>query len=519
MLQVTGQGGILGAAASVVLAAAPAAAAPFDLSFGWQRIADGAVSAGVAALALDPASGSLALGDARGVHLVDRAGAERSVLRRGPVTDLAFLPPALAGEAPLLAATEAGLFRIAADGRTDLVDVSPGAEAASLHRISVAAAAVAVASDAGAFLSADGWHWQALSRALPSGAVSSVSLRERAGELECLAVVEGRLWQLRLRGDAAGFAVHSASRETIPEATADDGPVDVGFGVAGADAVVVFPSSFALRNSDTDAWQVVTPALPPGARARRLVAAAGYLWLATDRGLLYADALAGPWRRAPAPAGAADVRALASDGASLYVAAGDALLAALPAGRRPAAAHLRTPEGDPPIELVQRAALRYLSLEPGHAAALRSGAARRGYLPLVTLRLARTESLDSTHDEDDAFTSGNRLLLHDSQRDRGRDVEASLSLSWDLGDTIYHSEEIDASREARELIKLRDDVLDEVTQLYFDRRRVLAELAAREGAPEEEQLPLRLRAAELAAGLDAWTGGWFGRARGGATGP
>ena len=60
------------------------------------------------------------------------------------------------------------------------------------------------------------------------------------------------------------------------------------------------------------------------------------------------------------------------------------------------------------------------------------------------------------------------------------------------------------------MIELRDDVLDEITQLYFERRRVLVELAAAE-APGDT-LRLRLRAAELAAGIDAWTGGWFSRA-------
>jgi hypothetical protein len=54
-------------------------------------------------------------------------------------------------------------------------------------------------------------------------------------------------------------------------------------------------------------------------------------------------------------------------------------------------------------------------------------------------------------------------------------------------------------------------VLDEITQLYFERRRVLAELGALDGPPTPEQRRLRLRADELAAGIDAWTGGWFSR--------
>jgi len=50
-------------------------------------------------------------------------------------------------------------------------------------------------------------------------------------------------------------------------------------------------------------------------------------------------------------------------------------------------------------------------------------------------------------------------------------------------------------------------VLDEVNQLYFERQRVLASLDAPTG--DVPVALLRLRAAELASGLDAWTGGWF----------
>ena len=84
-------------------------------------------------------------------------------------------------------------------------------------------------------------------------------------------------------------------------------------------------------------------------------------------------------------------------------------------------------------------------------------------------------------------------------------------MTWNLGDVAYQPESIDISREAREVIELRDDVLDEITQLYFERRAVLAALHAPVAMPHAESLRLRLRAAELAAGIDAWTGGWFSR--------
>ncbi len=99
--------------------------------------------------------------------------------------------------------------------------------------------------------------------------------------------------------------------------------------------------------------------------------------------------------------------------------------------------------------------------------------------------------------------------LRDSDVDRSRDFEVAVTLSWDLGNLVYHPEQIDVSRETRALVELRDDVLDEITQLYYERRRVLAELAGTRDPAAA--LRLRLRADELAAGVDAWTGGWFGR--------
>jgi hypothetical protein len=386
-----------------------------------------------------------------------------------------------------------------------------------------------------------------------------------------------------------GWRDIEARRETLPFAPAGEAPVDVVFGAAGEATVVVYPAIFAVRSAAGDGWRAVRPSLPPGARSRRLHAAHGLLWLATDRGLLVSASLEGPWERAAQPAGTADVRAVASDASALYVAAGAHVLAARPvvleeppdvlaaqpnvleeppdvlaaqpnvleeppdvlaarpgalaaqpdlvpgpvlagtgllgfprassAGRgqddtgRAAPLRLRTPEGDPPVEQVQRATLAYLDLRPDRIAALRRGVALRGWLPIVSLRLARARDEDVSIDNDEAFTSGALRRLVDRNHRISRDFEALLSFAWDLGDIAYHPEEIDVSREAREVIKLRDDVLDEVTQLYFDRRRVLVELGARPDAPPEEKLRLRLRAAELAAGIDAWTGGWFQRAR------
>ena len=59
------------------------------------------------------------------------------------------------------------------------------------------------------------------------------------------------------------------------------------------------------------------------------------------------------------------------------------------------------------------------------------------------------------------------------------------------------------------MVQLRDDILDEVTKIYFQRLRVKMELqqSIPENGVKREEKELRLQ--ELTALLDALTGGYF----------
>jgi len=164
---------------------------------------------------------------------------------------------------------------------------------------------------------------------------------------------------------------------------------------------------------------------------------------------------------------------------------------------------------DPPIVQVHRAAIHHLGLELSRMEALRRGARRRGWWPIITLRGVGAWDHGRSIDYDEAFLSGATRYLTDRDSDRADAFDVSLTLSWDLRDAAYEPESIDVSHETREVIELRDDVLDEITQLYFERRAVLAALRFAGGSTQPETVRLRLRADELAAGIDAWTGGWF----------
>jgi hypothetical protein len=503
-----GWGVLLALAAHALAATASGVAEREGVAAGetrWEPVVLQASGEGPSALALDARGPRFAVGSERGVVVAEEGGDARRVLRRGPVHDVVFLP-----DGGLLAATGDGLYRVDFEGRVTDVRIGAGEAVRAVRRVDVAAGLIAAATRGGVHVSRDGRAWRRLVR-LPLGEATLVALRARGEAAEVWAVLGGQLWTARVGPLAPLAAAGPAQRVRIPAAPRDPGPVDIAFDLPDAETLLVYPSALVSRSSPEGTWRVLRPVLPPGASAARIAHALDRYWLATDAGLLVAQTLEGPWRRATAPAGRRAVRALAGGGAALLVASGPDLLRAAPTPVHVArAAPAGALPADPAVVEVHRMALAYLSLQPAQMDGMRRAAQRRGWLPILSLRVGHDRGVLQRRDYDQAFLSGATRDLVDQERDQERDLALGLTLSWDFGDAAFHPEEIDVSRESRAVIELRDDVLDEITQLYFERRRTLRQIAALDADSPEAAL-LQQRAAELAAGLDAWTGGWFSR--------
>lgn len=476
----------------------------------WSEPALGRGSAPLA-VATDPTTRRIAVGDERGFEIGSDERTLVSVSTRAPVRALAF---ATSGE--LLVGTDDGLFVFGADGT--LVDRSPGAgeEARAIERLAVEGVLVAAATPSGLHVSEDLVRWRRLPGARRARAMALRSDRARAF-IVCVDDADVLETALDLPAGASG-APSLASLAGIP-ASVRASALDVRFSAEG-DLAIVTPDRVVERPRDGGELRVVRPGLAPGASLKRIAAAAGRLWLATDRGLLEAESLAGPWTRPGPGSPAASVVDLAGDPTRLLAATEQGLVVAvagreepLGEGLRAARVALEFPAHDEPaIGEIFEAALDRLDLRPEAMRDLRRGLSLRGLLPELSLRVDRAHLVEAEHGLDESFVSGGLRSLADANRAVARESAAVLSLTWELGSLAYDDSAIDLSREARSVIQLRDDVLDEITQLYFERRRVLAKLARLGPAAHGDEADgLRLRADELAAGLDAWTGGWFGR--------
>jgi competence protein ComEA len=166
-----------------------------------------------------------------------------------------------------------------------------------------------------------------------------------------------------------------------------------------------------------------------------------------------------------------------------------------------ALAHFRD---EPAIRDVQVAALDYARVHPEVVDGWMLRARVRAAAPQLLVQgetgvddnLKKITNLDATSPEIDALTNGGMGKL-------------TVAARWDLDRLVFEPEEMIIARESVRTAALRDRVLEDVTRRYFERRRVEVELFLAPPTDLGERIKIELRIDELAADLDALTGGFF----------
>ena len=178
---------------------------------------------------------------------------------------------------------------------------------------------------------------------------------------------------------------------------------------------------------------------------------------------------------------------------------------------------------EPTVNQVQMWAADYANISPERVKRWLSQSSTFAALPEVQLTYYVRDDYDQGFEYFDengldprSPDSNPAAVIQDA--DSGRQTEYRVRLTFDLDKLIMSSERIRVINEAQDIVKLRDQVLGEVTRLYFERRRLQAERLL---APKSDPLALvkeELRLMELTANIDALTGGAFsaGVARGNA---
>jgi hypothetical protein len=234
--------------------------------------------------------------------------------------------------------------------------------------------------------------------------------------------------------------------------------------------------------------------------------------LVSDKSILYAATKSGVfiyrqdrWHELSLRLAAEEVRFLALDSQdNLYVACDQGLFRTKAASENQEVTSLPSDKDEPSISEVQQAAIRYAEVQPEKIQQWRKLAAKKAWLPQVSMGVNR-DTTDLWH-----WEGGSTTKSDDDTLRRGRDsIEWDMRLTWDLGEVIWNDDQTSIDVRSRLMVELRDDILDEVTKLYFERLRVKMEIDNLSIEDRKRRQEKELRLEELTAYLDGFTAGYF----------
>jgi photosystem II stability/assembly factor-like uncharacterized protein len=160
---------------------------------------------------------------------------------------------------------------------------------------------------------------------------------------------------------------------------------------------------------------------------------------------------------------------------------------------------------EPSIEEIREAAIIYAEVHPEKIVKWRKAASKRAWLP--DLRVAYDKNKDWQSSTYFYSTSSQKYTNDDITS--GKDDGWSVSLTWELGDIVWNNDQTSIDSRSRLMVQLRDDVLNEVTRLYFERRRLQVEALLSGPQDIADKIENELRLQELTASIDAITGSYM----------
>jgi hypothetical protein len=159
---------------------------------------------------------------------------------------------------------------------------------------------------------------------------------------------------------------------------------------------------------------------------------------------------------------------------------------------------------EPTIAEVRDATIRYAEVHPDKIRRWRRRATLQALLPTVQVDLDRDKKLSITSRGSTTDPATDRFLTYE---DPSRSLD--VSVSWDLGELIWNPDHTSIDVRSKLMVQLRDDLVDEVTRTYFERRRLQVLSLTHPPGDAQKLLEQELRIQELTALMDGLTGGYF----------
>lgn len=163
-------------------------------------------------------------------------------------------------------------------------------------------------------------------------------------------------------------------------------------------------------------------------------------------------------------------------------------------------------EREPAVQTLQQEAIKYANVSNAKIKRWHSASRLRALVP--DLSVGKDLDIDNNIHVDTASTTTPDAFVQGPD-DRGKST--SIDLTWNLGDFVWSSAQTSIDSREKSMVELRDEILNEVTRLYFERRRAQIEFAMHPPEDPLEHMNAKLRIDELTANLDALTNGYLSR--------
>ena len=159
-------------------------------------------------------------------------------------------------------------------------------------------------------------------------------------------------------------------------------------------------------------------------------------------------------------------------------------------------------KAEPTVREVQEAAGRYAEVHPEVIQSWRSRARTAAAAPQFRAEYRNVRAADERQVESatNSITTNNTL-----------EHRPLVRAQWDLDRLVFNPDELRVANQTVDLVRLRESVMDQVTKLYFERRRLQVENDLAPAADVAGKVRKELRLQELVADIDGLTGGFFSK--------
>ncbi len=170
---------------------------------------------------------------------------------------------------------------------------------------------------------------------------------------------------------------------------------------------------------------------------------------------------------------------------------------------------------EPDVQEVQKAAVKYAHIDPLMFKIWRDNAKKKALLPesfQVSVGHDTDDDTDYARSKSISLSGGTVTVGPDDEvwgHDTDSDWDYELKMKWNLQDYMFNTDMLRVSAETEDQVELRQDILNDVTKLYFDRRRLQVEAVLDTRVGVQQKMNRTLRLDELTAIIDGMTGGYF----------